>query len=337
MAARTTFLDRILRPLRGVAETRETLVFAPDFLAQLERLRVAALKALGGGLREGHRLGAYKGGQLEFHGHRDYSPGDELRYLDWNSYARLGRPYIKEFAREESGVLHIIIDATASMGLGKPAKYTFARRVAALFAHVALASKDSVHTLIFGGAGRADHFPARRAKMTTQDFLVFLENARLDEEVERSSRSVQGKGLNGAGAPFYDLRAAVSDFLKRGPRRGGVLLLGDFWQEEQEITESVSRLAQAGFDVSAIHTLAAEELNPPAQGELLVRSVESGTETALWFGAALSARYGEELEKHRAAVEGIIRRRGGNYLFAPSDTSIEKVLIASLRQRRWLL
>src|SRR5213595_2066023 len=99
---------------RGRERAGGDIVFPPDFLASLERLRVAALKAMGGGLREGHRLGAYKGGQLEFHGHRDYSPGDELRYLDWNGYARLGRPYIKEFAREESGVLHLAVDATAS-------------------------------------------------------------------------------------------------------------------------------------------------------------------------------------------------------------------------------
>jgi|SRR5579862_5330639 len=322
-----SFLERLFRPLSGAPAKRDEVTFEPDFLAQLERLRVAALKALGGGLREGHRLGAYKGGQLEFHGHRDYSPGDELRYLDWNSYARLGRPYIKEFAREESGVLHIFVDATASMGLGAPSKFTFARRVAALFAHVALSSKDTIQILLFG-RGKVERFPARRAKMNTQDCLAFLQAARLDESADEPARQL---------ADALILREAVADFLKHSPRRGGALLIGDFWQDEHEITESVARLAQAGFDVSAIQTLAPEEIEPHAQGELLVRSTESGAETALWFGGAMSARYAEELEKHRAAVEAIFRRRGGSYLFAPCDTPIEKVLISSLRQRRWLI
>ncbi len=325
-----TLWDRLLSPLTRPPATQDDVVFGTDFLLQLERLRVAALKALGGGLREGHRLGAYKGGQLEFHGHRDYSPGDELRYLDWNSFARLDRPYIKEFAREESGVLHILIDATPSMSLGTPSKIVFARRVAALFAHVALASKDSVHFLVFNGHSAPEHFPARNAKTMTQAVLAFLQRVECDETHFDGARARSE-------ADAYVLRDAASEFLKRSPRRGGVLVIGDFWQEESEIAESVSRLTQAGFDVSALHTLADEEIEPSAKGELMVSSVESGAATALWFGGDSVARYGEELEKHRAAVEAIFRKRGGNYLFASSGTSIEKVLIASLRQRRWLI
>src|SRR5690242_18034901 len=96
------WLNRLLSlsPLaaaRSKSKQQADVAFPPNFLASLERLRLAALKAMGGGLREGHRLGAYKGGQLEFHGHRNYVPGDELRYVDWNTYARLGKPYVKEF------------------------------------------------------------------------------------------------------------------------------------------------------------------------------------------------------------------------------------------------
>ena len=148
---------------------------------------------------------------------------------------------------------------------------------------------------------------------------------------------VEGNELPASEATRHVLHDAVSEFLRRGPRRGGVLLIGDFWHEEGEIVESVSRLSRAGFDVSALHTLVAEEMEPPAAGELLVTSLESDDAVALWFGDDGRARYFSELEQHRAAVESIFRKRGGNYLFASSDTSIEKVLIASLRQRRWLI
>jgi|GEM_PF-1079108 len=324
-----TMWERVINPLKRAAAPVEELAFSADFLSQLERLRVAALKALGGGLHEGHRLGAYKGGQLEFHGHRDYSPGDELRYLDWNSFARLDRPYIKEFAREESGVLHIMIDASASMRLGAPSKWIFAARVAALFAHVALSSNDSVHFQIFKGSNQLEHFPTRKSKTTTQACLAFLQSVTVDQ------RDVDGE--TGMSPNSHVLRGAVGDFLKRSPARGGVLIVGDFWQDESEIAESVSRLTQAGFDVSALHTLAEEEIEPGGQGELRVSSIEDGATADLWFGNAMQSRYAEELEKHRAMVEAIVRKRGGNYVFAPSATSIEKVLIASLRQRRWLI
>lgn len=333
MSKQPSLFERIFSPLLRATAEKEEALFGPDFLGQLERLRIVAIKALGGGLREGHRLGAYKGGQLEFHGHRDYSPGDELRYLDWNSYARLDRPYIKEFAREESGVLHILIDATGSMGLGMPAKFLFARRVAALFAHVALSSKDAVHLVLFGRAGKVEHFPARNAKTTTQACMVFLQNAGLDAGDSGDDSANLAADASNDGA----FSAAVTDFLKRSPRRGGAFVVGDFWQDENELAEGLTRLARAGFDVSAVHTLADEEIEPHARGEVLVRSAETGGETALWYGGAMAARYGEELEKHRAAVEAIVRKRGGNYLFASSATPIEKILIATLRQRRWLI
>ena len=300
-------------------------IFAPDFLAMLERLRLVALRALGGGLREGHRLGAYKGGQLEFHGHRSYTPGDELRYVDWNSYARLGRPHVKEFAREEAGVLHLLLDATPSMALGQPSKWTFARRVAALFVHVALSSRDVARVYVFRGPEREfEQFPARGAKAGTGAFLSFLEAGRVAAIENRKSKIENA------------LASAVSGFLRASPARGRVIVISDFWQEEPELVAAVARLAGARFDVAAIHCLAPEELQPQVEGELLARSLEEEGEVELSAGGDFPARYAQELEAHCRAVEETFRRRGGNYLRASSDTSIERVLITALRQRRWV-
>lgn len=325
------WLGRLLALGRAVAARAEQpeVVFPPDFLATLERLRLVALRAMGGGLREGHRLGAYKGGQLEFHGHRNYTPGDELRYVDWNSYARLGRPYVKEFAREEAGVLHLLLDATPSMNLGAPPKWTFARRVAALFVHVALASKDVARVCLFRAAGGAlQQFPARKARAASKEFLAFLEAARADPV---------GGPQTEAPAARQVLDAAVSAFLRAGPTRGRAIVISDFWQEKEEIVKAVARLAGAGFDAAAVHVLAPEELQPHAAGELLARSLEEQDEVELSAGGDFPARYGQALEAHCRAVEETFRRRGGDYLRAGSDTSIERVLITALRQRRWVM
>ena len=184
----------------------------------------------------------------------------------------MDRPYIKEFAREESGVLHVLIDATASMRLGAPSKWIFAARVAALFAHVALSSNDSVHFLIFNATKSPAHFPIRKSKTTTRDCLTFLQSVEPDE-------SDPGDGAN-VESNEHVLSSAVADFLKRNPARGGVLIISDFWQEESEIAQSVSRLTQAGFDVSALHTLAAAEIDPDVQGEVVVSSMENGATAA---------------------------------------------------------
>jgi len=327
MKAERGWLSRLLALAPGAkpAQHVRELAFPPGFLASLERLRLAALKALGGGLREGHRLGAYKGGQLEFHGHRNYVAGDELRYIDWNSYARLGKPFIKEFAREEAGILHLLIDATPSMLLGHPDKWTYARRIALLFVHVALASKDLARVHLFDARGRLESFPKRGASAGTTEFLAFFERAAI------AGREA-GETQSGAA-----LETAVAAFLKTGPARGRVMLLGDFWMEHREVAAAVAKLGGAGHDPAAFHILAPEEITPACEGEIVARSLEEDGEVRLFESADLPERYAKALERHRAGVEDAFRRRGGQYLFCDTLTPIEKVLIATLRQQRWVV
>ena len=323
------WFNRLLSLSKPALAKSGDVTFPSDFMASLERLRLLALKAMGGGVREGHRLGAYKGGQLEFHGHRNYSPGDELRYVDWNTYARLGKPYVKEFAREEAGVLHLLIDATASMSLGHPSKWTFARRVAALFHHVALSSKDLSCLYIYRGTGALDRFPGQSRQGGTRECLAFLEAARIRPAADAD-------GVAHARSDGALLDAAVQ-FLRGRPVKGRVIVISDFWYEEQEIVAAVSRLTSAGYDLSGIHVLAEDELATDAQGAVLARSLEEEAEVDFFASGDFSSRYTAELEKHRASIEDTFRRRGGSYLFEKSSTSIERVLIATLRQRRWVM
>jgi uncharacterized protein (DUF58 family) len=318
-----------LSPLSARPKHVDDIVFPPDFLASIERLRLVALKAMGGGLREGHRLGAYKGGQLEFHGHRNYVPGDELRYVDWNTYARLGKPYVKEFAREEAGVVHLLLDATTSMSLGEPPKWTFARRVAALFAHVAYSSKDVVHVNVFRANAKLEQFPGRGVRGGIRQCIEFLRG------IDVSPMNPVNPSTQGQDGHATIFSQAISDFLRTSPARGRVIIISDFWQDEQEIVSSLSRLSSAGYDISGIHVLAPEELEPVVEGEILARSVEEEGEVTLSASGDIAARYQAELEKHRNSVEEAFKRRGGLYLFERCDTSIERVLISTLRQRRW--
>ncbi|MCZ7643749.1 MAG: DUF58 domain-containing protein [Planctomycetota bacterium] len=320
--------------LNRTAAPDAEVVFPPGFLESLERLRIAALKASGGGLREGHRLGAYRGGQLEFHDHRGYSPGDDLRYLDWNLYARLGRPFIKEFAREEAGCLHLLLDATASMRLGRPAKWTFARRLAALFGHVAWKSNDLVFAWAYRGAeAELSRYPARGARPSSPEFVEWLRRQALAAPLHERAAAADGRAPSGAAGAFS---AAVRAFLRAGPQRGHVFIVSDFWQEESEIAESVRLLTAAGFDVAGLHVLAEEELRAPDPGALRVLSLEDPGEVELYATGAAAACYAKELEAHLAAVKGIFQRRGGLYLFERSGAPLERVLIQTLRRRHWV-
>lgn len=336
-AAAKPWWQRFL-PFGAVAQRpTQELAFPPGFLEALERLRILAVRAAGGGLKDGHRLGAYKGGQLEFHDYRNYVPGDDLRYLDWNLYARLGRPYVKQFAREEAGAIHILLDATPSMALGEPSKWNFARRVAAMFAHIGWSARDRVLVVVYRGAGReVSVFPPPGVRGSTPALLKWLEAQPVAAPAagdEGADGSATLRPSNAAGA----LREAVGAFLKRAPARGRTILISDFWQEEAEVSDAVQRLSAAGHDLSALHVLAPEETLAPEGGEWRVIAPEEAGELEISATPAAGELYRVELDAHRAAIAGILRRRGGQYLFERPDTALERVLLQTLRRQRWVV
>ncbi len=104
------------------------------FLDRLETLRLACRRQVRG-FREGDRATARRGGSGDFHSHRGYVPGDDLRRVDWNAYARLGSMFIREHARDEAPPVHLFLDTSASMGRGK---LEFAARLAAAVGAIAL-------------------------------------------------------------------------------------------------------------------------------------------------------------------------------------------------------
>jgi len=310
------------------------VAFPPGFLATLDRLRILALKAAGGGLKAGHRLGAYKGGQLEFHDYRAYAPGDDLRYLDWNLYARLGKPFIKEFAREEAGVLHLLVDGTASMGLGTPSPWTFARRLAALFAHVGWSAHDSVKVYVFRGpAAPLESYPPRGSRGNTAELLDWLARQRL---APAHWEQPDNAALNGAAPRDGTLSNATRAFLREKPALGRVFLISDFWAEERDAVQAVQLLAAASYEPAAVHAVAPADVLAPEPGPLRVLTPEEGGEVELEATSSAAERYLQEFDAHRASIEATFRRHGGWYLFERSDTSLERVLILTLRKKRWV-
>src|SRR4029450_5379742 len=121
----------------------DTTVFDEAFLRQLERLLLLMRSPVRGGLKGGRRS-VKRGQSVEFADYRDYSLGDDLRQLDWNVYARLERLFVKLFVEEEDVTITLLIDTSASMAWGNPAKLLFAKRAAAALGYIGLASEDRV-------------------------------------------------------------------------------------------------------------------------------------------------------------------------------------------------
>ena len=208
---------------RPVAGTRQAFlpsevdptVFDEAFLRQLERLLLLMRSPVRGGLKGGRRS-VKRGQSVEFADYRDYSLGDDLRQLDWNVYARLERLFVKLFVEEEDVTITLLIDASASMATGTPAKLLFAKRAAAALGYIGLASEDRVAVSALTG-----RIARRRAAMRGSGRvfrlladLSSIESADGPTDIVAAARHA-GAQLHGRGVVVL-----ISDLLDPGGRQG---------------------------------------------------------------------------------------------------------------------
>ena len=136
--------------------------FDSDFLKKLEYLSLVSRRVFRGQLLAQRRT-MQLGGGIEFADHREYTPGDDFRYLDWNVFARHDELLLKRFQEEEDLHVYFLLDCSRSMAFGDPPKFDYARQVAAALAYIALADLDRVAVVAFAGDIVAD-FPLTRGK-----------------------------------------------------------------------------------------------------------------------------------------------------------------------------
>src|SRR6202158_4507347 len=124
-------------------DTKPQPLLDPDFLARLEQLELVSRKIFLGRMK-GERRSKRKGQSVEFADYRNYVVGDDLRFLDWNLFARLDRLFIRLFMEEEDLHVYILIDNSLSMDFGTPSKLQYVRQVAAALAFIGLVNLDRV-------------------------------------------------------------------------------------------------------------------------------------------------------------------------------------------------
>src|SRR5205085_9674938 len=141
---RLGFLDAV-PGRRGptVAKASDDDLFDDDFQRKLDYLALVSKRVFSGRMRA-ERKTKKSGSGIEFADHRDYQPGDDFRYLDWNVYQRFDRLLVRLFEEEEDLAIYFIVDASGSMAFGDGKKLLYAKRVAAALAYVGLANLDRV-------------------------------------------------------------------------------------------------------------------------------------------------------------------------------------------------
>src|SRR3954451_1838584 len=145
----------------------------PQFLARLEQLELVSRRIFRGRMK-GERRSPRKGQSVEFADFRNYVVGDDLRFLDWNLYARLVRLFLRLFMEEEDLHFYLLIDNSLSMDFGTPTKLHYAKQVAAALAFIGLVNLDRVVVEAFNNR-LVQSLPAVRGRRSLGRVLGFLE------------------------------------------------------------------------------------------------------------------------------------------------------------------
>jgi uncharacterized protein (DUF58 family) len=254
--------------------------FDERFLRKLESL-VMAIRRTPAGAARGARRSRRVGAGLEFADHRDYTPGDDPRTLDWNLYGRLERLAVRLYEEDEDLSIDVLVDASASMGMGRPPKLELALELGAALAYVGLSNLDRVAVTPLGEA------PAAASHVRGKGAILSILR-RLD--------AVHAGGR-------VALSAAVRAFLarRRVRRRGLVILISDFY-DAAGTRPALDLLRHHRLEVVAIQVSAPDELAPALRGDLALRDVETGETRELTVSASVVAAY---VRRHQALVRGL--------------------------------
>jgi uncharacterized protein (DUF58 family) len=286
-------------------------VFDGGFLRQLERLQVLMRAPVRGGLKGGRRS-VKRGQSVEFADFRDYSLGDDLRQLDWNVLARLEKLFIKLYVEEEDVTIHFLIDASASMAAGHPAKLLFAQRAAAALGYIGLASEDRVAITSLGGrAGR------RQVALRGSGRVFRLLSAL--------------SGIAAADGPT-DLMAAARHAGAQLKGRGVIVLLSDLLDVNAD--RVIRELAATGSELIILHLLSPQELDPALEGDLRLVDVETGDGIDVTVDLSTLDSYKARLESWRAGFADLAARRRATYVPLSTEVALSDLMFAELRRRQ---
>jgi uncharacterized protein (DUF58 family) len=290
--------------------TTEANLLPPDLLAQLERLELVTRKVFRGRMK-GERRSKRKGQSVEFADFRGYVPGDDLRSIDWNLYARLDKLIIKLFLEEEDLHFYTLIDASPSMNFGEPTKLAYAKQLAAALGFVGLARADRVRIETLGQDLR-HRGPVLRGRKSVWRMLEYLNGI---EPTQTAS-----------------LADGVKNFCLRNSGRGVVVLISDL-MDKSGYEAGLRYLVSQQMDVYVIQILSQEELEPDVKGDLKLVDCEDEDIAEISVSAPLLARYKATLNAFVSGAQEFCNRRGMNYLLANNQTPVKDLIATYLRRR----
>ncbi len=290
----------------------DPLLFEETFLRRLEQLAVLCRRAVAGRF-QGERRSSKRGQSVEFADFRPYTMGDDFRRIDWNAYARLERFFIKLFVEEQDLTVHLLLDTSRSMDWGEPNKLHYARRAAAALGYITLVGLDRVTVAASGGP----HFAPHRGKQQALTLFSFLQAC--------------------AASPPAHLAAWLRSYAAATVQPGPALLFSDLL--DAGWADGLRALAGRGLQVTVLHILSPDEINPSLAGDLWLLDVEDEADSPARRHVEITAdfdliqRYRDGLADWRQEIKKFCDARGMNYVSVDTSLPFDDLLFAVLRQQ----
>jgi uncharacterized protein (DUF58 family) len=281
-------------------------------LRKLNQLALVASRVRTG-IIKGERRSTRHGSSVEFADYRDYAPGDDLRRLDWNLYARLERPFIKLLEEEEDLAVHILVDASKSMdwGIEDSHKFTYALRLAAAISTIALTSGDQLTIALLSEHETQQKYGPVRG----QQYLLPLYNFLGKQSPSGRTALIEG----------------MTTYQRINHRPGLVFLISDLLTGE-DWPKALLQLLSRGHECILLHVLAPDEIDPPLSGDLRLVDCETGQGQDMSLNPALHQLYQNRVVNWCEDIRIACHKKGARYLFVSTAHPWDQFVLLDFRQ-----
>lgn len=288
----------------------------PEVVSRLASLELRARMVVEGFITGLHRS-PYHGFSVEFAEHRQYMPGDEIRYIDWKVYGRTNRYYIKQYEEETNLKAYVMVDASASMGYaskGSVPKFEYAVSLAAALSFLMVRQQDAVGTAIYDTELRS-YLPPRSRPGYVREILKQLGSAR---------------PANGTGTA-----RSLSLVAERIKRRGLAVVISDFFDDPDDVMTALKHFRHKQNEVLAIQVLDPMERTFDFGADATFRDMETGEEMVTQPFQIRKA-YAEAMADFTERLKRECRQHAIDYLLVDTSVPYDVALIEYLNKRRKL-
>ena len=287
----------------------------PAVVSRLKSMDIKARLVVEGFVSGLHR-GPYKGFSVEFAEHRQYMPGDPIRYVDWKVYGKTDRFYVKEYEEETNLRAYLILDASGSMGYSSDGitKLEYGCYLAASLAYLMLKQQDSVGLLTFDTKPRK-YIPPRSAKKHLHVLLKELANLTAHEET--------------------DLGQSLHELAQRVKRRGLIILISDLLDDVERVVRGLKLFRHRKHEVIVFHVLDPYEVAFPFEHEVILRDMETAEEIPAvpW---EIRREYRGRVASWINTYRTVLRQSAIDYVPVKTSTTFDVALFSYLEKRQRL-